>query len=414
MQGKHMHISVLALACCIGSSRAAEPMPESIPPAEKKKDVKPTDEDQPKADRASTPAPINPTEVWRNLWADHTDYADRVDALYPVRPPWEAYPCHFYGEGGFFMVHTYLSHNPEVSITHGQGTSSATTTTTNFDYDVDFGPKVVLGVAGAGGWGLRGSWWLIDEESRTGGLTNRDATGHTVVRSTPAIGVPGFSSPGTVAKAFGVFNDNFGFLNHIRADDWILEASKEFQGDLWSLLVTGGARYTYISQGYFASRVNSGTGSLGTSKVTLIQDSDNIAAGHNFGGIGPTVSLDFHRQIAQTCFALYGTARGSVLFGDETMTAFQLTVENAKITPKKGPVTVINSSTLVSGRSTGEATVPMGDFEVGVNWSKNAGRARLYLQAGIVDETWWNTGSATTPHGLLGFFGLQIMAGVNY
>jgi hypothetical protein len=413
MQGKHVLIGVLALAWSIGLSQAAEPA-ESLPPPQKKLDQKSSDDYLPKAVRTDAAPPINPTEVWQNLWADHAEYERQVNALYPVRPPWEAFPWHLYAEGGFFMVHTYLSHNPEFSITHGQGTSSATTATQNFDYDVDFGPKVVLGAAGAGGWGVRGSWWLIDEESRTNGLTNRDATGHTVVQSVPAIGVPGFSSPGKVAKAFHVFNDNFSFLNHIRADDWILEGTKEFQGDLWSFLVTGGARYTYISQGYFASRFNSGTGSQGTSKVTLTQDSDNITAGHNFGGVGPTLFLELRRRIAETRFSIYGTARGSVLFGDESMTAFQQTVEKAKITPKTGPATTINTSTLFSGRSTGEETVPVGDFEVGVNWTKDAGRARLYLQAGIVNDTWFNTGSATTLHGLLGFYGLQIMAGVNY
>jgi hypothetical protein len=411
MRGKHVLIGVLAFIWLTDLSWADDPKPESSPPQEKKASA----DDRSKAYGTDAPAPINPTEVWRNLWADHADYEARIDSLYPVRPPWEAYPWHFYAEGGFFMVHTYFGQNPAFNITQGHGTKSATTTTHDIEFlDVNFGPKVLLGVESADGWGFRSYWWLIDEESEISHLTNGDSTGRTVVQSTPAVGVPGFSSPGTVAKAFKIFHDKFDFRNRVVADDWVWEATKDFQWDCWSFLITGGARYTYISQSFVASRLNKGTGTLGTSKVTLTQDSDEIIAGHNFGGVGPTILLELRRHIGDTGISLYGNARVSVIFGDETLTAFQQTIEKAKITPKKGQPLTINTSKLFSGRTTDENTVPMGDFEVGVNYTRDAGRVRLFLDVGMVNQSWFDVGSATTQHGVLGFFGLQVMAGFNF
>src|SRR5262245_24065254 len=96
MHGERALIGVLAPTWGIGLGRAAEPKPESLPPPQRKSA---SDDYETKDRAAETPAPINPTEVWQNLWADHADYAGRVDALYPVRAPWPDYPLHFYAEG---------------------------------------------------------------------------------------------------------------------------------------------------------------------------------------------------------------------------------------------------------------------------------------------------------------------------
>jgi hypothetical protein len=56
----------------------------------------------------------------------------------------------------------------------------------------------------------------------------------------------------------------------------------------------------------------------------------------------------------------------------------------------------------------------MGDFEVGVSWTKITERASFFLQAGLVNQTWFDAGSATTDAGHFGFYGLRWTAGFNY
>jgi hypothetical protein len=173
-------------------------------------------------------------------------------------------------------------------------------------------------------------------------------------------------------------------------------------------------RYGYLPQSYSASRFNSGSGKSGTSKVTIIEDSDTIFAGRNFGGVGPTTALELRRQISSFGLALYGIARGSVLFGDGKAQAFPRTVENQQIIPRRGPTQFVRSTNLAQHNSSSEDTLPMGDFEVGVSWTKITGRASFFLQAGFVSQTWFDAGSATIDEGHFGFYGLPFTTGFNY
>jgi hypothetical protein len=323
-------------------------------------------------------------------------------------------PCHFFVDAGFYMIHPYFSHNPAFITAHRQGTSPAVSQTTDFDYEVEFGPHVSFGVTGPCGFGFRSSWWQFDFETSVPAFPSQDATLRTAVSSTPVPGVPGFTSPGSVARAFGVFGDQVGFGNHVRGVVWDWEATKEFTGGCWAMLVAGGMRYGYLSQSYSASRFNSGSGRSGTSRVTIIEDSDTIVAGRNFGGVGPTTALEIRRQIGSFGLAVYGNARGSVLFGDEKAQTFQRTVENQRIIPSRGPTQTVMSTTLVQHSAPSEDTLPMADFEVGVSWTKVAGRARIFFQAGLVNQTWFDAGSATTEEGHFGFYGLRCTAGFSY
>jgi len=195
---------------------------------------------------------------------------------------------------------------------------------------------------------------------------------------------------------------------------WDWEATKDFTGDRWALLVAGGMRYGYLSQSYSASRFNSGSGRSGTARVTIIEDSDTIFAGRNFSGVGPTTALEIRRQVGSFGLAVYGTARGSVMFGDEKAQAFQRTVENQRIVPSRGPTRTVTSTTLVEHSAPGEDTVPMGDFEVGISWTKITRRASIFFQAGLVNQTWFDAGSATTEEGHFGVCGLRCTAGFSY
>ena len=77
-----------------------------------------------------------------------------------------------------------------------------------------------------------------------------------------------------------------------------LEATRVFTLDRWSFLAAGGLRYAHLNQNFSVSLADAGV-NVGTE-----------TASHNFNGFGPTLALEARRQLGDTDFGLYGTARG--------------------------------------------------------------------------------------------------------
>jgi hypothetical protein len=347
--------------------------------------------------------------------ADLKDFENRLDLLTAPEDPQAGAAFHFYADAGFNMLHPYFTSIPAYTVTRRAVPAGPPLfTSPDFDYDVGFGPRLTLGVVSANGLGFRSSWWQFELGTSTPVLVSQDRTLGTTFSSTPVLGLPGFTSPGLVAQSVHVFGDQLNFGDQLRFNVFDWDVTKNFHGDCWALLVAGGTRYAYLSQSYRAFRFNSGRGRQGTSAVNLLADSDSVDAGHNFGGVGPTAALEVRRRIGQTGLSVYGSARGSVLFGHEKMQGFQNTMLNEQITPAGGRTQTLTTSTLFQQASTGENTVPMADVEVGVDWARVIGRARLSFTVGFVDQTWFGVGTATAEDGHLGLLGLRCTAGINY
>lgn len=376
-----------------------------------------------------------PGGVWNDLVQQHHGYTRQIDQalaqdkgppLFAVLAadapdPRASCPWHFFAEGGFNMVRPYFRSNPILLVTHqGPGIATPSTSAPRFNFTTDFGPRVTLGAVSESGLGFRTSWWFLDgfdQETNVGGGNAVNAT----VRSVPVFGVPGFTSPSPAGLAFGVLKDALDFDNRIRLQVFDTEAFKDFRGPCWSLLISGGARYGYLAETYRGFRFNSGaaqstTGS-GRTRVTrtilLAEDSDVLSSGRGFEGGGPTTALELRRRLGAG-FSAYVSARGSVLFGRERTRSFQRTVDTVQTAA--GTVTApLNSAVRVVQNSAAESeTISMGDFEGGIDWTWNLGRVLLFAQVGLVNETWFGSGSATSRGGDTGFAGLHVSAGINY
>jgi hypothetical protein len=333
----------------------------------------------------------------------------------PPPPPPADCGWHVFGDAGFNMVHTYFTHSPGLLITARTAAGTPVTFSgANFDYNVNFAPRVNLGVMNADGWGLRGSWWRLDEGTLTPVLSSTDSSLRRLGSSVPVFGVPGFTSPGPVAQQTKIFNDQLSADNRVRLEVADLEAFRQFKGYQWAFLVGGGARYGYLSQGYRAFRFNSGTAKSGSTTVNLIQDSDVVTSGRGFDGVGPTGVVVVRRWLGETGFSLYGVARGSVLFGSTRVQSFQRTVLNQQTTVAPAAPKTVSASILVQGVTSGDETIPMGDFEVGANWTRPLGAVLVFVQAGLVNQTWFGSGTATSASGDMGVFGLRFTAGLSY
>ena len=227
-------------------------------------------------------------------------------------------------------------------------------------------------------------------------------------------GVPGFTAPGPVARQLGIFRDEFAFDNHIHVEVWDWEVFHAFHGEPWFFLLSGGGRYGYLSQGYRAFRFNNGFVRSGTTRTSLLGDTDVVGSGRTFPGLGPTAALEVRRLIDDTPVSLYGIARGSVLFGRERTRSFQRTTLLQQTTTGTAAPRTVSSDVGLQGGSSENETIPMGDFEVGVDWRTQYGRMRVFTRAGVMNRSWFGAGSATSDRGDLGFFGFRFTVGVSY
>ncbi len=413
-------LSLMLLALLAGAAGATEPA-EGDPPAARlgvpRPDAVPA---QPTRYGSTEPAPacpegMAPEQFWDNLLGRHAAYVEKLGpALGPLPPPPDS-GWHICADAGFNMVHTYFPQSAGLLTTVRNAAGKPVTfSAANLHYAVNFGPRVSLGVVGPDGWGVRGDWWRLDEATRTVVLTSTDATLRRLDSSVPVFGVPGFTSPGPVAQQLKIFNDQLAADNRVLLQVADLEAFRNFRRDDWALLVGGGVRYGYLSQAYRAFRSNSGTAKSGTTTTNLLRDSDLVTTGRNFGGVGPTGVVELRRRLGASGFSLYGAARGSVLFGGTRQQSFQRTVVSQQVTVGTAAPKTTTTSTLFQGTRVGDETIPMGDFEVGVNWTRPAWGMLVFVQAGVVDQTWFGSGTATSESGNLGVFGMRFTAGVSY
>jgi len=407
-----------ALVALTGFCFAAESIlqtPTLEPPVEKEPEKKGPANSYPKGG-----FPYSPLSFDEGMFQDCLDRQDDyLVKLGEVEQDPRGRNIHVFADGGFFMLDTYFSGpNPAFLVS---GAPTKFIPAPKFNFNMNFAPVVNLGVINDAGWGVRGSWEQLDESTAVGRFPSNDASGKTTVSSVPVFGVPGFTAPGPLGKNFRIVNDRVNFSDHVRFTIFDAEVFKEFHFDPWTLLMGGGVRYLYLSQSYDAFRINTGTAKKTVGKTTttlkLIEDSDRVDSGRNFGSAGPLGSLEVRYRVGRWPVWLYGTSNGAVLFGREETESLQCTKENLQTTVKTGSTstaTKLVSSQTLGGTTAADKTFTVADFEVGVSTAIPYGRFLLLLRAGVADEIIFNGGDATSAGGDIGFFGLRFTAGVNY
>ena len=277
--------------------------------------------------------------------------------------------------GGVYFMQPVFESNPAFLVTSGGGN---VTRQVDFSHNLEVSPNIWLGYTSERGWGLRGRWLQFDHDSSAS------------YAASPGETVTGISSLG---------------VGRIPVTGTILASSKlainvaDFQGTYshdsacWSHLLGFGVRYTHMSQDYGATLSNGGT------RIDL-------TSGHNLNGAGPSFSLETKRRCGESGFAIYGQLHGAILFGhaNEIYTA----VNNGV------PQQFTRGQTDV---------LPVGEMEIGAEYQRNVGRAKIFIQAGFAGQVWWGGGNASNLDAVgftsasnsnFGFVGLALRAGVRY
>jgi hypothetical protein len=302
---------------------------------------------------------------------------------------------HFIGEvAAYFLVPIF---NPRLAATT---TSAGAASEIEFPSQLEVGPRVSFGYLWHTGWGVRANFFYLngstDEQT-----SNADPA--TVVATPGALPFQLVSPSLTLQQGIGI--DQFAFRQRLELTVLDLEVLKETQCMDTTFLWNFGARYARVLQSYSASRTNPG-GINGANIVNA--DNENLDQHSTFEGWGPTFGVDIVHRLS--ChFALYGSIRGSFLFGVER---FQQTYASQRNSIDAG---VANFTALeLSLYETDRRVVPIGEFELGLQCGKQCGRCYIYGRAGAVYQRWWDVGNPSAIDGSLSLVGAAARFGITY
>jgi hypothetical protein len=314
---------------------------------------------------------------------------------------------HFLAGAGVYFVKPYFQNNPAffartTTSTFGPNTDTFVTSTTQYDFcwDLNATPVVWLGYVSECGWGVRARWWLFDQERAFSVVGDRNTT---IFSAAPAgLSIPSF---------FVIPNAPMSLSSNLRLDVWDFEAIRETEVGRWGLLFSAGFRYAHLSQNYrafqaFQGEFNPPPGVLIPS--FSLHEVDRLSSGHNFNGAGPTLALEAKRPLGNSGFALFANLRGAMLFGESK--------RQVDLVTQTGPFgqTTFTSVGISDVHSVRDTVLPVAELEMGVEYSRTWGAVRPFLRTGLVAQTWFDAGSASSLAGDLGFLGLSVTAGLNY
>lgn len=257
------------------------------------------------------------------------------------------------------------------------------------------------------GWGARFGTFVFDDGSERPDVTLVNegiATQRVVIPPVgPAVpGVAGFAGPSAVLVAAGLGEDRMTFQSDLRIVTVDVEATFGCVTTDWALRLSGGGRYLMLRHGYRADLMNPGNG--------LVSESQALAFIREFTGGGPTLALFARHRIGDSALSAYASARGSVLFGTlDERSAFARTVSEPGSLAGVG-----TQSVRASAVHSANHTVPASELELGVEYGGRLGWLRLFGRAGVVAQTYFNAGSATSSGGSLTLFGALVTVGFGF
>lgn len=289
---------------------------------------------------------------------------------------------------GLYLIQPFYSNNPAVSFFQ-QGTGPGSRE--DVRQHIGTAPLFWFGYMFEGGLGVRARWWYF-----------RQWTEQSYELTPPAVGTVTTVSAAPLGSVIILDNAQaFAVTTRLQLNVVDLEGFQDTTLGSWNLLFAGGIGYTDLRQNYNAFAL----GAPGARNTPLFSR-------RSFTGLGPVMALEARRQLFDSGFNLYSSARGRILFG------------SAEQTVTGGPE--LNGEQ----RSGQSALLPVGELELGVEYGRMFGRSRLFAQAAMIGQEWLGAGNSsgavrggpptTIPifgsedHSNLGFFGASFRLGLNF
>lgn len=240
--------------------------------------------------------------------------------------------------------------------------------------------------------------------------------------------------PFTLANALQAgFPDFLKFSSTVTTEIYDMEITRAIEFNRATGLVGLGARYGYVSNGYFAQRRNANGSTVIPGYdpfISLVfdavinsnQDRETVTYGHNFGGVGPKLSFEIGTEVTHWA-RLYAKANGSVLMGCRKETAYYEALQAVNVTDvnlQGGQqqsdlfYTRTVSPQVAASRNT-FTVIPLTEVEAGVECAMGVG-GKIFpvVRAGFFGQCWFNGGNATNPNANLFIYGFNASFGIGF
>lgn len=245
----------------------------------------------------------------------------------------------------------------------------------SFNYDHEVSPRFWLGYIGCGGLGARLRYWDYDNVFTTSALATLDVEAFA------------FSDGGVLQRRLDGDPGDTIFARHdLELQTLDAEATQYFE--LWNMLFMGslGLRYTRVEQQYQV---------LFTSPLGVQEE---LLHDHNFEGIGPTTGIEVWRPFGGAGLSLYGSLRGSILFGEV----------DQQIRESTGGLV------FVERRDNVDESLAIGELGLGLQWTGSwLYNTDLFIRGGWEGQYWHGAGNANTTTGNMGLEGLTLALGLS-
>jgi hypothetical protein len=341
--------------------------------------------------------PPSPTPAPESIKQSRTIKSQPEPTLAPVEMGPDLSPANAPGRGGifaavgFYLLQPHFQSNPAFQVNSAPPGGPVSGSQREFTYGNSVSPQATIGYETASGLGIRVSGWRFDQKAREAATVGPN--GFITAANPLGLGAGLATGPG----------DRIVANSRLRLDVIDVEITERFEPSrCWSFLLGGGVRYANIVQEYAFNATTPGFGATGA-----------VSSSRNYSSIGPAVSFEAHRNIANCGLGLYATGHGSVLFGSAHQRADLSTLGVGGVF---GPA--------ASNESSQSHVMPTTEFEVGAEYRHAIGRTQVLVQAGFVGQVWFGAGNATNTDSTftgnsnnnlnLGFVGLAVRAGLKY
>jgi major outer membrane protein len=301
---------------------------------------------------------------------------------------------HYFAGAGAYFVQPFWTSNPAYFHFDTLGGIPSAGGQQDFGFNYELVPLVWIGCKNGDGLGCRARWWKYDQSAHE---LFTDDSNNTVIETAAPLGLAINTSNNSAAAPEILAIDHNLDLTVLD-----VEITQDVEAGCWWLTFSGGGRYCHMSQTYNAVHVNS-TG------TTLL---DLLVSSHDFNGFGLTTAMEAHRPLGLLGMSLYGSVRGTLLYGDKFQSA------------------VVTGTNELHADYAHQSLLPVLELELGMEWRNHIWCWETFVQIGVVGQAWFGAGNASRSNvppsdvavlrgagvddATLGFFGGVFTAGIRF
>jgi hypothetical protein len=138
-----------------------------------------------------------------------------------------------------------------------------------------------------------------------------------------------------------------------------------------------------------------------------IEESQTARFHHTFSGAGPIVGLDALRPICCSGLSIYARVDAALLVGHDGE------IFSLEATP--GFISATSPGMQAQTSANHNSLLPIVEIELGLDYTFNRkGKCHPFIRAAVVNQTYWDAGSASSRDGNLSVFGGQLSAGIAF